>query len=136
MIQENFLIKQKGYLYTFEFCHFGDYQQDSLLNCLKLFLGMENLIKQYQDNIQDWKENINQKRNNCNFKNRKYNFEFKKLKNLNNENMFSELETNCISYLLNNDENNVGKESLGLRNSYAHNIIYYETRIKENQNNF
>ena len=78
----------------------------------------------------------NKNKQRINFKNRKYNFEFKKLKNLNNENMFSELETNCISYLLNNDENNVGKESLGLRNSYAHNIIYYETRIKENQNNF
>lgn len=138
----NSLIKQKGYLHRFEFCHFSDYNKDALLNCLKIFLGIECLIKQYQDYIKDWSRQEQLKSKNekiydyQNCLNRNYSFKFKNLKGLNDKKIFSKLESRCLSYLLYNEQDDK-EESLALRNRYAHNIVFYEKNIRNiNQFNF
>lgn len=112
------------------------------MNCLKIFLGTECLIKQYQDYIKDWSKQEQLKSKNekiydyQNCLNRNYSFKFKNLKGLNDKTIFSELESRCLSYLLYNEQDDK-EESLALRNRYAHNIVFYEKNIRNiNQFNF
>lgn len=154
----NILIKQKKYSQEFKFFNFKNCcwknDQSVFFSCLKIFIGIDLLMKQYSNFVAKINHETNKHKyiipNTLVNNDERINPQkFCELKSLNEERLFDDTEINFLTCLYNSEKNLKGKykdennsdiylftSPLQLRNQYVHNALYWENRFEDNKINF